>query len=250
MDRRGVGRRAARFGDHPHGERSVRERSSAPITRWHVSYSGAITPPISAEPTSADSGVPTLMTSTRFTRGPRPRSPQPDGAARDAAAQSSSSAVICSRAIPTCSFTRRRLSPIRWRPMADGSRRRTPPSPGIVGNLPPDVTYLAFDLTAPALVAGAGWYIVFQELSHEPRFGLASASGTPAATIGDRSELTWDHLGAASIIDLSANPPASPAAPASAPARPSWSGSSADLALILRRRPIRLAIHASDLVQP
>lgn len=96
------------------------------------------------------------------------------------------------------------------------------------GSLPPDVTFIGFNLTREQITAGEGYFIVIQEQPTEPRFGidsgiaeageyLATASGPPAGlTTG---ELQWRHNGA-------------------------------HMAGILRRVPMRVAIHASKFIAP
>jgi hypothetical protein len=105
--------------------------------------------------------------------------------------------------------------------------------PAFRGSLPPDVTFVGFDLTAQQVVggdgAGAGYFIVIQEQPTEPRFGLDSEFVAAGTT----------HLNAAA------------GAPAGLPLRNlQWRQNSAHMAGIIRRLPVRIAIHASQFVAP
>jgi hypothetical protein len=98
------------------------------------------------------------------------------------------------------------------------------------GSLPPDVTFVGFDLTARQVVGGAtsaGYFIVIQEQPTEPRFGLDPEFVVPAST----------HLLA------SAGPPQGLELRGL-----QWGRNAAHMAGILRRRPVRIAIHASQFV--
>lgn len=121
----------------------------------------------------------------------------------------------------------------------------------------PDIHFFGFDLTAPQARGGsgqndtddAGWFFVLEERPGEPRFGLDTtdtASPPPPATWND---LTWNHvqkeaghikLGAAIIVPGAANPEGV-----------AWSQAttSADLAYILYQDPMRIAVHASDMLK-
>jgi hypothetical protein len=96
------------------------------------------------------------------------------------------------------------------------------------GSLPPDVTFIGFKLTREQITAGEGYFIVIQEQPTEPRFGidsgiapageyLATASGPPAGVT--TGELQWRQNGA-------------------------------HMAGILRRVPMRIAIHVSKFIAP
>jgi len=103
--------------------------------------------------------------------------------------------------------------------------------PAFSGEMKPDVSFFGFDLT-PAAVQGtdgtAGHYIVIQEHPTEPRFGLDV--GTPA--------------GSGTHIRVADGPPAGIASTAL-----TWGRNAAHVAGMIRRRPFRVAIHASMLVR-
>ncbi|MGH8666800.1 MAG: hypothetical protein ACREUX_21260 [Burkholderiales bacterium] len=96
------------------------------------------------------------------------------------------------------------------------------------GSLQPDVTFFGFDLD-PALATGdPGWYFVIQQQPTEPRFGF---------DVGiDFGEATHVPLAAA---------PAGHALPAGTV----WGFNAAHMARILRQLPVRVAIHASELIR-
>jgi hypothetical protein len=105
--------------------------------------------------------------------------------------------------------------------------------PAFRGTLPPDVTFIGFDLTVAQVLGGpgigAGFYIVIQEQPTEPQFGL-DAGAAPAGA---------GHLEAA------------PGPPDGLALRGlQWGRNGAHMAGITRRTPVRVAIHASRFVPP
>jgi hypothetical protein len=102
--------------------------------------------------------------------------------------------------------------------------------PSFRGEMKPDVSFFGFDITAAAAQGSdgtAGYYIVIQEHPTEPRFGVDV--GTPA--------------GSEAHIRVADGPPAG--LPAD---NLTWGRNAAHVAGLLRRRPFRVAIHASMLV--
>ena len=100
------------------------------------------------------------------------------------------------------------------------------------GSVPTDITFFGFDLSsarATGTDGSPGYYIVIQEHPTEPRFGLDVGTDT-----GGRSHLA-----------LAAGPPQGVS-----PGALSWGRNSATMAGILRRRPVRVAIHASQFIAP
>jgi hypothetical protein len=115
----------------------------------------------------------------------------------------------------------------------EGNGRKLDPAavelhPLFRGSLQPDVTFFGFDLD-PAIAAGdPGWYFVIQQQPTEPRFGF---------------DVEID-LGAATHVPLAA-PPSGHALPAGT----QWAFNSAHMAQILRQQPVRVAIHAAELIR-
>ena len=95
------------------------------------------------------------------------------------------------------------------------------------GTLQPDVTFFGFDVDPDAAVADPGWYFVIEQQPTEPRFGF---------------DVEID-FGAASHVPLSAPP-----AGFTLPAGTRWAFNAAHMAQITRQQPVRVAIHASELL--
>ncbi len=138
------------------------------------------------------------------------------------------------------------------------------------GTLKPDVSFFSFELskeqvkgtTDPA--GDQGWFFVVQEQPSEPRFGLDVAV-FPAGGLGKWSDLSWAHIAANQgdldglvHIDLNAQLPDTRSV-APQPGEPSvaWHGDAglgpggtraSDLAFITLQRPVRIAIHGSDML--
>jgi len=103
--------------------------------------------------------------------------------------------------------------------------------PVFSGALQPDVNFVGFNVSTAAATGqdgGAGYYLVIQEHPTEPRFGVDVAVS----------------LGGATHLSVSAPPPAGIPIEAGLV----WATNSAHMAGITRRRPVRIAIHASRLL--
>jgi hypothetical protein len=96
------------------------------------------------------------------------------------------------------------------------------------GSLQPDVTFFGFDLDADVATGNPGWYFVIQQQPTEPRFGF---------------DVEID-FGQATHVPLTA-PPAGHALPAGT----TWALNSAHMGQITRQQPVRVAIHASELIR-
>jgi len=113
------------------------------------------------------------------------------------------------------------------------------------GRIDPDITFLGFDLTEAAARGEAGdpgWFFVIQEQPTAPRFGLDEQRSNPLDTWND---LAWSDLATppGSHVLASATPPA-----VANPAGLSWGLNGAHMAGVLRQRPVRIAIHARQLL--
>ncbi len=145
-----------------------------------------------------------------------------------------------------------------------GTERRRP---AFAGRLQPDVAFFGFALTETEVrgtgtVAEPGWFFVFEEQPHEPRFGLDVAQ-FPSTAPSTWADLAWSHLAASEAalatlhyIDLSishsqladlevAGGPGWHLT-AAGPGRPFARG--ADHAVITSQRPVRVALHAAQLL--
>jgi len=112
-----------------------------------------------------------------------------------------------------------------------GTRRPGPASsevqPLFRGALQPDVTFFGFELDPDAATGDPGWYFVIQQQPTEPRFGF---------------DVEID-FGGATHVPL-AGAPAGHALPPGT----QWAFNAAHMAQITRQQPVRVAIHASELI--
>jgi hypothetical protein len=102
----------------------------------------------------------------------------------------------------------------------------------------PDIVLVGFDLTVQEFAAAGdpqGWYIVLQEPITEPRFGL-DEPGTPAGRQRSRNDLNWSSTGVVAGGHLAAVGGVLAA-----------SRTSADIADRLLQRPVRVAIHSTQI---
>jgi len=139
------------------------------------------------------------------------------------------------------------------------------------GRLNPDVAFFGFPLT-PSQAAGAadatdasvdqGWFFVLQEQPAEPRFGLdvGESFGGP---VGAWSDLSWPSLAAnaeelAALTHVDLNRPLPDVRALNTGNEPAWhadtglgrvGAQSAHLAYITLQQPMRIAIHASDMLR-
>ncbi len=97
------------------------------------------------------------------------------------------------------------------------------------GSLQPDVTFFGFSLDPDVATGDPGWYLVIQQQPTEPRFGF---------------DVEID-FGTATHVAIDA-PPAGHTLPAGT----TWAFNSAHMAQIIRQQPVRVAIHATELIKP
>lgn len=124
------------------------------------------------------------------------------------------------------------------------------------GTLEADVTFLAFDLTAAEARGDAtrpGWFFVIQQQMTEPRFGLDDDGEWQAQQPSGWEDLSWGHLVAQADFDELSHAPVIGSRPESwtfTGSNVQWSGTStsAEIADIALQRPVRVAIHADDLL--
>jgi len=142
-----------------------------------------------------------------------------------------------------------------------GSRRVPGPTekyPLFRGSLEPDVTFLGFDLSRDEATGNGsdpGWFFVVQEQPSAPRFGLDKAMGT-ADTIPKAkkwSDLSWGHLTAdqAAFDSLTHAPASGPLPDTSGIPQPPaivWGKNAAHLAYATFQQPVRISIHANDMI--
>jgi hypothetical protein len=130
------------------------------------------------------------------------------------------------------------------------------------GTLEPDVTFVGFDLDEdeargdPEPENGRpGWFMVIQQQPTEPRFGLdvadRFADSLPALTSWDN--LSWGHLAAnAADFEAMTHIRLGQALPATGgvtePPGVDWGVNAAQQAFITLQKPVRVAIHADDML--
>ena len=119
------------------------------------------------------------------------------------------------------------------------------------GTLKPDVTFLGFDpakLTKKEAIADPGWFFVIQEQPTEPRFGMDVADfEKPLPPLTRWNDLSWRHL-ANTEEALKALSHASVTTVLPVISNVEWGKNSAHQAYITLQRPVRIAIHARDMI--
>ena len=130
----------------------------------------------------------------------------------------------------------------------------------------PDIYFIGFDLTALEARGGTkptddpGWFFVIKERPGEPRFGLDDVPDGPVPRLINWNDLAWKHIGNApgTLIQLNKtlhfdayNPPLDQEdKPDPEDGQAKWSPdtNAADLAYILYRVPVLVAVHASRML--
>jgi hypothetical protein len=118
------------------------------------------------------------------------------------------------------------------------------------GTLKPDVTFLGFALTDKEAIADPGWFFVIQEQPTEPRFGMDVANfAKPLPDLETWNDLSWRHL-ANTEAELKALSHASTkTALPDVVDKAKWGKNSAHQAYITLQRPVRIAIHAKEMIK-
>lgn len=146
------------------------------------------------------------------------------------------------------------------------TRKRVPTDeeryPLFRGTLEPDVTFVGFDLDEdeargdPDPENGEpGWFLVIQQQPTEPRFGLDVAVGFAGtlAPLTRWDDLSWGHFAAdagafAAMTHIRLASPLPQIAGAIAPPGVTWAANAAQQAFITLQKPVRVAIHADDML--
>lgn len=130
--------------------------------------------------------------------------------------------------------------------------------PVLSGTLPPDITFLGFDLdrdeargTPGPNSENPGWFFVMEERISETRFGMDA----PLAIPEEHSFDTWDDL---SWADLPEDNGLQPSGYVNVEAGPvptnnpnnsyTWDSNAATISRITVQRPVRVAVHAEDML--
>ena len=132
------------------------------------------------------------------------------------------------------------------------------------GTLKPDVTFLGFTLTDAEALGEAphkpeGWFFVIQQQPTEPRFGMDEAKfdkPEPPPKPATWSDLSWRHLANTeeelkklSHASLNAITKLFPDINKEKIDNAQWAKNSAHQAYITMQRPVRIAIHARDIIR-
>ena len=121
------------------------------------------------------------------------------------------------------------------------------------GALPPDVTFLGFPLQESDVRGQPGWFFVLQQQPGEPQFGL-DAPTSFGGTAANLNALSWGHL-VSDAAALQALHHVSPQRGANGlpntsgfPPGVEWGKNAAHMARITLQRPVRVAIHAAQML--
>lgn len=172
----------------------------------------------------------------------------------------------------------------RWPIFGQGEENKKDPVLG--GTLPPDITFLGFALTGteargspvppdpsgedeaggspvPADPNGdnLGWFFVIEERISETRFGMDAEPADPTQHSFDKwDDLSWADLPVSDgpeievpglhpsgYVNIAMDPPAEPPA-ANNPEIHTWDSDAATIARITVQKPVRVAVHADDML--
>ena len=124
------------------------------------------------------------------------------------------------------------------------------------GTLEPDIVFVGFDLSRDQVLEGDGWFFVLQQQPTEPRFGLdddpfGSGDTGEIPSLVNWNDLNWAHAGSTPeelkklshlTIESLKLRPTDPLA------KGTWGRNSAHMAYITKQLPVRVAIHATELL--
>lgn len=123
------------------------------------------------------------------------------------------------------------------------------------GTLKPDITFVGFDLEEDEALGKPpndpnGWFFVIQQQPTEPRFGLDVADFAPPQPqpLTTWSDLSWRHF-ANTEDELKALSHVSSAKALTEMDHVKWGKNSAHQAFITLQRPVRIAIHAKQMIR-
>jgi hypothetical protein len=144
------------------------------------------------------------------------------------------------------------------RPILDQSEANTKHTV-FSGTLPPDITFLGFDLTVAEANGSEkkadnkpGWFFVIEERVSETRFGMdAYRDGDALPDPPEPAEwddLSWGNVKAADALEDSAYFQVAKAPDALSPENMSWDSHAAACARITMQKPVRIAVHADDMI--
>jgi hypothetical protein len=125
------------------------------------------------------------------------------------------------------------------------------------GTIPPDITFLGFDIKFEDLVGNEengdpGYFFIIQEQPSDPRLAIDNGDGSivdpDPHSLGSWNDLNWDYVkssvGSNEYVDLLHVPLNGIKID-----NVTWGSHAADLAYILLQQPVRIAVHARDLLK-
>jgi hypothetical protein len=117
------------------------------------------------------------------------------------------------------------------------------------GTLKPDVTFLGFALTKEEAIADPGWFFVIQQQPTEPRFGMDVADfEKPLPQLSTWNDLSWRHLADTEEKLKSLSHASTKTVLPDVVDKAKWGKNSAHQAYITLQRPVRIAIHAREMI--
>jgi hypothetical protein len=123
------------------------------------------------------------------------------------------------------------------------------------GTLDPDVNFLGFDLRGSDVMAGEGYFFVFQQQPTEPRFGMdddpfGEGESGKIPELKTWNDLNWAHVAASreALASLSHVSVKTLQLAPTTPDKGSWGRNSAHMAYITKQRLVRIAMHASEML--
>ena len=118
------------------------------------------------------------------------------------------------------------------------------------GTLKPDVTFLGFALTKKEAIADPGWFFVIQEQPTEPRFGMDVANfAKPPPDLVTWNDLSWRHLANTEAALKALSHASTKTVLPDVVDKAKWGKNSAHQAYITLQRPVRIAIHAKEMIK-
>ncbi|MEM6272564.1 MAG: hypothetical protein AAF998_24340 [Bacteroidota bacterium] len=129
--------------------------------------------------------------------------------------------------------------------------------PLFTAQIKPDITLIGFDLTAEEAhgmrKSGSrwrkfrpGWFFVLEERAGEIRFGLDEPESQPSRAPASYQELNWGHVDTGSgHVDLGSADNLTKVS--GEPVK--WGRNAANMAYILYQDPVRVAVHAADMIE-
>jgi hypothetical protein len=137
-----------------------------------------------------------------------------------------------------------------WR--AAGRKHKDPPTdadlrpPVFGGHFAPDITFVGFDLSFEEITQGDGWFFVIQQQPTEPRFGFDEDPPEFPAVPPTWSDATWSDADVAPGRHLTlAGSPLTNVTRSGA----TFGRDAAHLAAVLLQKPMRVALHGSQLAE-